>query len=222
MDKVFYKKGILFDLDGTLLESMGVWADIDRRFLGKRNLAVPEDYMDKTAVMDFYHAALYTIERFNLDEKPEDIIEEWKQIAVNEYTYNVKPKPFAKEYLEKVKKEGLIIAVVTSSDKAVYTAALKANGMEKYFDEIISASGTPMRKDDGGIYRYALDKLNLKAEDAILFEDAYGAVVGGKSVGLTVVAVKTPWTNVGIEQYLKTADMVIEDYSYAPTVLKKE
>ena len=64
-------KGCIFDIDGTLADSMGIWGDIDRAFLEKRSIAMPDDYIDALNSMSFSQAAEYTIKRFSLDESPE-------------------------------------------------------------------------------------------------------------------------------------------------------
>ena len=76
----------IFDLDGTLLDSMGIWEQIDISFLRKRNLSVPEDYAAKISSLSFEETAKYTIARFKLNEKAEEIMQEWSEMAAYELT----------------------------------------------------------------------------------------------------------------------------------------
>ena len=85
-------KGAIFDLDGTLLDSMRVWDDIDVAFLKKRGLEVPPDYQEAITPLGFLEAARYTIRRFGFPETPEELIQEWHQMAVDAYTYEVELK----------------------------------------------------------------------------------------------------------------------------------
>ena len=71
-------KGAIFDLDGTLLDSMWVWNQVDIDFLGKRGFDVPPDYPKAIAAMGFHETAEYTIKRFDLKEKVKDVIAEWQ------------------------------------------------------------------------------------------------------------------------------------------------
>jgi len=71
----------IFDLDGTLLDLMGVWQDIDIEFLKQRGYAVPDDYADKVSAMSFEQAAAYTIERFALTDDAESVMAEWREMA---------------------------------------------------------------------------------------------------------------------------------------------
>ena len=94
---------VIFDLDGTLFDSMGVWAQIDIDFLGKRGLTPPPDYMEAITPLGFRATAEYTIQRFHLDETPEALMEEWHQMAVEAYTFHVPLKPQARPLLERLK-----------------------------------------------------------------------------------------------------------------------
>ena len=217
-----FKKCVLFDLDGTLLKSMDVWAEIDKKFFDKRNLPLPNDYMDITAVLDIYRAADYTIQRFGLNEHAEDIINEWKDEAIYQYTHNVKLFDYALEYLQTLKAKGLRLAIVTSGDRSIFEWALKSNNIEGLFDLIVSASGLPYHKGDGSLYKYTLGLLNVAVEDCVLFEDAFPAIQSGKKLGFDVVAVKSPHSSVDEDTLKEYADFIIDDYSQAPTInLKK-
>ena len=100
-------KGAIFDLDGTLLDSMWVWDDIDVAFLKKRGLEVPPDYQEAITPLGFLEAARYTIRRFGFPETPEELIQEWHQMAVDAYTYEVELKDGAAEYLRYLKEKGI-------------------------------------------------------------------------------------------------------------------
>ena len=106
-------KGAIFDLDGTLLDSMGVWDQVDVDFLAKRGFEVPDDYMQKVAAMQFRQIAEYTIARFNLSDTPEALMEEWDHMARVMYATVVEAKPYAREYLESLKASGAKLAVAT-------------------------------------------------------------------------------------------------------------
>ena len=93
----------IFDLDGTLLNSMDVWEQIDIRFLRKRNLPVPENYVTEICARSFIEAAQYTIDLFGLSEKTEEIIQEWNEMALYEYSHNVKLLPHTLDYLLRLK-----------------------------------------------------------------------------------------------------------------------
>ena len=89
-------KGIIFDLDGTILDSSWVWDKVDIKFLGDRGFEVPDDYVEAISPMGAEKAAVYTIERFGLyNEKPEELVREWFDMAKVEYRDKVVCKPDA-------------------------------------------------------------------------------------------------------------------------------
>lgn len=99
-------QGAVFDLDGTLLDSMGVWEQIDRDSLGRRGIPVPEDYAQSVALLGFWQAAEYTIRRFGLTDTPQQLTEEWHQMAQDAYRFRVELKPGAREYLSRLRGQG--------------------------------------------------------------------------------------------------------------------
>ena len=117
--------GAIFDLDGTLLDSMGVWEEIDAAFLNRRGFEVPADYLQAVAPLGFRAAADYTIRRFGLRESAEALIEEWDTLAVEAYQVRVPLKSGARQYLLSLKERGVRLAVATASREAYYVPALK-------------------------------------------------------------------------------------------------
>ena len=83
-------KGAIFDLDGTILDSMWVWEQVDVNFLGKRGIPIPSDYAKAISAMNIKTAAEYTIDRFSLPETVEDVVEEWFGMAMKEYGEELK------------------------------------------------------------------------------------------------------------------------------------
>ena len=85
----------IFDMDGTIMDSLGIWDKIDQDFLFvKRGISVPGNYMDEIAAMSFSEIADYTIKRFNLPDTPEELMQEWTDMAAYDYAHNVWLKPF--------------------------------------------------------------------------------------------------------------------------------
>ncbi|MFQ9791908.1 MAG: HAD family hydrolase [Acutalibacteraceae bacterium] len=131
-------KGAVFDLDGTLLDSMEVWKNIDIEFLSKRGLEVPKGYSDEILAMSFRETAEYTIARFGLQEQPDDVMHEWNQMAIEAYGHHVQLKPGAKEYLLKIKSHGIRLGVCTALSQKLYLPCLQNNNIYELFDACIS------------------------------------------------------------------------------------
>ena len=102
--------GMILDLDGTLLDSMEVWGRIDKEFLADYGIDVPPDYMEACGAMSFRETAEYTIARFSLPAKPEELMNRWLDMAREEYAFHVQLLPGARELLEKLHRAGVRIS----------------------------------------------------------------------------------------------------------------
>ncbi len=182
-------QGAIFDLDGTLLDSMGVWEDIDRAFLGKRGIPVPPDYMDQVAALSFPAAAVYTIERFGLKESPEALMQEWSDMARDAYAHRVPLKAGAREYLSELKQRGVKLAVATASSEELFIPALKRGGVYDLFDAFTTLKEVARGKGFPDIYEKAAEKLGLEPSACAVFEDLAAGIAGAKAGGFFAVGV---------------------------------
>lgn len=197
---MFDFKGAIFDLDGTLIDSMGVWEKIDKEFLKKRNIDMPCDYIEKISSMSFEKVAQYTIDRFNLKEGEEELIKEWNEMAIYEYSNNISLKQNVREYLKKLKDNNIRIALSTSSPRILYESVLKNNCIYEYFDVLVSLEDVKRDKNYPDIYLLAAEKLNLNPQDCVGFEDIL--------IGINTLK-KAEFKTVGV--YDKYADSEIDD-----------
>lgn len=205
-------KGAIFDLDGTLIDSMGVWETIDIKFLEKRNILLPKDYIEKINSMSFEEVAKYTIKRFNLNESVESLIKEWNDMAVYEYSHNIKLKPKVKEYLIKLKENNIKIGLATSSPKELYEPVLKNNKIYDYFDTFTSVEDVQRDKNHPDIYLYTAKKLSLKPNECIGFEDILIGVNTLKKADFNAVGVYDKYSHKDIDKIKAVCDKFI--YSF--------
>ena len=182
-------EGAVFDLDGTLLDSSWVWEKVDEKFLGDRGFQVPDDYVDEISPLGAERAAVYTIERFGLNEDKDDIVREWIEMAKKEYATEVVCKPYAKEFLEELHKLNIKMAVATSSDRELFMKTLEREGILKYFQKIVTVDEVERGKGYPDIYEEAARRIKVNPHKCLVFEDILAGVTGASLGEFNVVAV---------------------------------
>jgi HAD superfamily hydrolase (TIGR01509 family) len=209
-------KAYIFDLDGTLLDSMNVWKNIDIDFLKKRGIIVPNDYADAISAMTFQEAASYTRERFSLPDTDDDIVREWFGTASFLYKNSIPLKPYAKEYLFALRERGLKIALATSAAPELYRNALQNHGIHDWFDALCDATETGCGKSRPDIFLLAAKKLQCAPADCLVFEDILAAVKSAKSVGMRVCGIYDEASPNDWQIIKEIADYALFDFQDAP------
>lgn len=181
-------KGAIFDLDGTLFDSLWVWEEIDRRFLNKRGIEVPKDYSLAISAMSYENSAVYTIKRFGLSDTPDALMAEWMDMSREMYATEIKLKKGAKEFLLALKAKGIKLAVATSSTRELYEPALKNNGIYQLFDVIIDTKGK-RGKEFPDVYIAAAEAMGLGPTECVVFEDLPIAILTAKNGGFKTVGI---------------------------------
>ena len=178
----------LFDMDGTLLDSNGVWKDVDREFLARRGLPYTRAYYEGVAHTIFPLAAKFTKEYCHLSESCEEIMAEWMDLAKDAYAH-VTVKPGVRAYLKQCKSEGRRMALVTSSVPAHCHAALGRLDLEKYFERIIFAQQLGLEKKNPELWQAAAQENSVRPEDCTIFDDSLAACWGARAAKMRVVGV---------------------------------
>lgn len=179
---------LLFDMDGTLIDSNGVWKDVDREFLARRGLPYTHAYYEGVAHTILPLAAKFTKEYCRLSESCEDIIAEWMEMAKDAYAH-VTVKPGVRAYLKQCRAEGRRMAVVTSSVPEHCRTALHHLNLEKYFERIVFAHDLGLEKKDPEIWRLAAREGGVRPEDCTIFDDSLAACGGARAARMRVVGV---------------------------------
>ena len=206
-------KAAIFDLDGTLIDSMGVWEKVDRDFLAKRNLPVPDGYVNQLSSLSFREAAEYTIALFGLPEKAAAIIEEWNDMVRYEYSHNIVLKPHAREYLKYLKQARVKLGTATSLPKVLYEPVLRNNGIYELFDALSSTDEVSRGKEYPDIYQLAAQKLAVLPGDCIAFDDILAAISAIKAAGMKAYGVYDPFSAHNKKAIQAIADGYIYDFA---------
>lgn len=204
--------GAIFDLDGTVLDSMHVWRQVDVDFLGKRGIEVPLDYEQEISAFGFAQAADYTIQRFGFSDTREAVIAEWYGMAKEAYALAVPLKPGAKKFLSFLHEKGIKIAAATASDPSLFIPALKRNGIYDFFDTAVTVNDVLRGKGFPDIYEEAARRIQVEPENCVVFEDILKGIQGAKLGGFTAIGMYDAHSEHEKEEIQKAADKYIYDF----------
>lgn len=179
---------VLFDLDGTLIDSNGIWKDVDVTFLARRGMPYTKEYYEGVAHTILPKAAVFTKAYCRLAQSCEEIIAEWMELAKDSYAH-VPLKPHARELLDKLRGEGERLAVFTSSVPVHCETALRVHGLAPYFEQVVYAHDLGVDKDSPEAFRLACDRLGVSPGDCVLLDDSVKSCRAAKAAGLRVVGV---------------------------------
>ncbi len=205
-------KGAIFDIDGTLLDSMGVWYQVDVDFFKAYGREMPEDYSTKVAQLGSWRTAEYTIELLGLSKTPEELIDIWNDMVREAYMTTIELKPHAKEYLEYLKSKGVKLAVATALFPDLYVPVLKKHGIYDLFDAFISNGEMKLEKSSPEVYITAANKLDVRPCDCVVFEDIVTGIQGAKAAGMYAVAMADERGSCDRELLEQMADKYIFDF----------
>ncbi len=206
-------KGVIFDLDGTLIDSMGVWRKIDEDFLKKRGYEASMEYTTTIAHMGVDETASYTKKLFNLKESESDIKKEWFDMAIEAYSNTIRLKKGVYEYLRYLKIKNIKMAIATASDSRLVIPVLKNNKILDLFENITTIKEVKRGKGDPDVYLKCAEKMNLNSDECMVFEDILEGIKGAKKGGFYTVAVYDYWAEKNRKEIIKKADRYINDFT---------
>ena len=204
-------QGVIFDLDGTLFDSMFIWdtaGEVYLRSIGKE----PEADLQKTLKpMSLLQSAQYIREKYHIPLSVEEIMDGVNRTVEGFYFHTVEPKPGVIAFLEELHRRNIKMCIATATDRYQVEAALQRCGMRLLFSEIFTCTEVGSGKDRPEIFRKAMEYLQTDRSTTAVVEDAYHAAYTAKRDGFMVVGVYDSHES-RQQELLRLTDLFLADY----------
>ncbi|MDK2808051.1 MAG: hypothetical protein PWP24_785 [Clostridiales bacterium] len=201
---------VIFDLDGTLVDSMWMWKQIDVEYLARFEKSLPEDLQREIEGMSFSETAVYFKERFSLPDSVEQIKAAWNEMAYHKYRHEVPFKKGAIDFLRMLKDRNIKIGIATSNSLHLVKAVLERFDLEAVFDSIHTACEVTKGKPAPDIYLLVAEELAANPERCLVFEDVINGILAGKNAGMKVCAVYDEFSSPVDQEKKEISDYYIE------------
>ncbi len=212
-------KAVIFDLDGTLIDSMHVWDQVDIDFLKKRGMQVPIDlFLDLPSGDGLLPMAIYFKEKFNLPDSVEDIIAEWNSMVYDFYS-SLSLIDGAEQLLQKLQDLGLRLGIGTSNSQVLTEATLQYNKIRENFQSVVTGCKINRGKPFPDIYLTVAKELNIAPKNCLVIEDTLHGVEAAKNAGMKVIAIFNDYSKIDKEKLILKADAFVNDYSELDSLL---
>jgi len=204
-------KAAIFDVDGTLLDTMPVWTTSGVRYLRSLGIEAESDLPEILFKMTVDMAALYMKETYGLSQSVEEICRGVLDLVEGFYREEATFKPGARELLEELKEAGVPMAIATSTHKHCILAAFDRLGYTAYFDGILTCPEMGTHKSEPDIFFEAARIMNVKPEETWVFEDGLYAVKTAKKAGFKTVGIYDEVSKADQQELEALSDRYVKD-----------
>lgn len=204
-------KGVIFDVDGTLLDTMHVWTDSGATYLASLGIEAEPNLGDKLFAMTVQMGAVYLKERYGLSQSVDEIRRGINGVVENYYFEEADFKPGARELLEELKAAGVPMAIATSTERYCILAAFDRLGYTDYFDTILTCGEVGASKSEPVIFYEAMRVLGTSPAETWLFEDGLYSIKTAGAAGLRTVGVYDAVSEKDQEEIRRRSDIYVRD-----------
>lgn len=206
-------KACIFDLDGTLVDSMWMWPDIDREYLNRFGIEYDDNLKNEIDGISFHETAVYFKNKFGISDSVEKICKDWEDMAYDKYKYEVKEKPGCKKFLEHLRSKDIKMGIATSNNRSMVDVVLESLNMKDFFEVITTSDEVKRGKPAPDVYLTTANLLNVEPKNCLVFEDVVAGIMAGKSAGMKVCAIEDDFTKEVRQKKKELSDYYIVDYS---------
>lgn len=205
-------KAVIFDLDGSLVDSMWMWRQIDIEYLERFHIPLPEDLQSRIEGMSFSETADYFKKTFQIPDSIDQMKADWNAMAWDKYTNDVPLKPGVADFLFACKEKGIKLGIATSNSRELVEQIAKVHGLKEYFTCIMTACEVNKGKPAPDIYLAVADRLQVLPTECLVFEDIIPGILAGKNAGMRVCGVEDAYSVACRSEKMELADYYIEDF----------
>ena len=206
-------EAIIFDMDGTLIDSMWFWPSIDDDYLAKYHLTKTDSFHEDMEGMSYTEVAQFFLDTFpELDLTLEEVMDEWMDMAYDKYMTQVELKEGVRDFILEMRRQGKKIGIATSNARKLVDDTLRALEVEELFDSVRSACEVAAGKPSPDVYLLVAKEMGVCPENCLVFEDVPMGILAGKTAGMRVCAVDDDFSRPQEEKKKKLADYYIQDY----------
>jgi len=210
------KKAVIFYLDGSLVDSMWIWREIDIEYMNRHGYATTREELDAFQAeiegMSFRETAEWVSSHYDIPRTVEEMMDDWNDMAWDKYEKEVPLKEGVRGFIEECKKHGIKLGIASSNSRELVENVLNVHGILDYFECIKTGSDGLKGKPAPDIYLTVADLLQVSPADCLVFEDVIKGIQAGKNAGMQVCAVEDAYSAIHREEKKKLADYYIEDY----------
>lgn len=189
MYKLNHVEGVIFDMDGTLIDSMPMWENIASDYLKKKGYYPETNLGSVLKTMSLLQGTEYVIKTYSMKETVKEILDGINELAIEKYEKELKPKEGAVELVQSLAKRGINMCVATASDSRLAKLCLERIGILNLLKGVYTCGEIGVGKDSPKLFEYALEQLGTTKETTYVFEDSLYAVETAKKAGFPVVAI---------------------------------
>lgn len=203
---------VIFDLDGSLVDSMWIWQEIDIAYLGKFGISLPENLQEQIEGMSFSETAEFFKERFRIPDPIQQIKNDWNAMAWEKYSHEVPLKEGVYGFLTHCRERKIRLGIATSNSRELVENVAAVHGLKDYFSCIMTGCDVAKGKPAPDIYLAVAKELGVEPGRCLVFEDIIPGIQAGKAAGMKVCAVEDAYSIAIKEDKAAMADYYIETF----------
>lgn len=205
-------EAVIFDVDGTIADSMWMWKRIDKEYLEKFGIPLPDTLQAEIEGWSFYETAVYFRKRFQLSDPVEKIMADWNEMAWEKYEKEVPLKSGVRDFMQLCKSRGIKMGIATSNSRELFKTVERIHGLTEYISCIRTGSEVQKGKPAPDIYLAVAKELQVAPEKCLVFEDLTAGIMAGKNAGMKVCAVQDAYSLDSDREKRQLADYYIEEF----------